>query len=425
MRRDALLYMGMLLVGLWSGQLGVWVSAQDEARKEAAAPSPHLLKGAIDPFITGLERALFLKAAGVDTELDHSEFGTNKKVEGGFVRSYERFSTLLLFDKNRDKKIDWFEANAYRLALRAAVLGAYDKDKNRRLTATERDEAIKALGAGKLPRIATPKSGSSNIESDLGPGAAPPSRPSPNAKPSQKNRQFTNSPEDRRREWEQLQSKLAEKYDRDGNGRLNTREEWQAARQEIREYYSQREIERYDKDGDGQVSDEERRAGRERDQQAELRRRADRDRDGQLDGAEQTAYDESLRQARDKQAHDEQARKNFMNRFDKDGDGDLNESERQAVGPYYQALREKVNKTAIELYDSNGDGQLNAEEKAAGMTQFNKQVMEKYDSDGDGELNLKERAEAMRREPQESERLYFLYLALQGQGGQRREGGGR
>ena len=102
------------------------MQAQDKKPEEKKASSSEattdVLKDAVDPFVPGKERARFLKAAGVDTELDAKEFAANAKVADGFARAFDKWSNLILFDRNSDKKIDWFEANAYRRAVRAAPL---------------------------------------------------------------------------------------------------------------------------------------------------------------------------------------------------------------------------------------------------------------------------------------------------------------
>ena len=372
-----------------------------------AAATDHL-KSAIDPYNPGGERSQFLRAAGVDSELDEAEFKTDQSKAGGFARAFDRFPSLLLFDANRNKQIDWFEADAYRRAVRKAILGAFDKDDNQRLTGVEREAANKALAAGNLPRIAGPNRG--NI------GTPTPRPPAPNRNARDRNSNVPTADE-RRVEWEQLQSRLAKKYDADGNGRLNTKEEWAAARNDIREYYQRREVERYDSDNDGKVSNEERQAGRERDMQVGLLRKHDRNGDGELTGTEREGYERDMQFVRDKQEHDGEARKQFMSKFDNNNDGELDDREKQAIGPYYEKLRADVNKAALKEFDKDGDGKLNEDERNAGREATMKEARERYDTDGDGELSLKERTNAMRSNPENAEWLYMMYVHF-GQGAQ-------
>ncbi len=380
-----------------------WASGNALAQNDSRIKTPDLLKDAIDPFSIGKERVLFLKAAGVDTELNEDEFNAHQAIIGGFARKYERFANLLKFDKNRNKLIDWFEADAYRRAIRGAVLAEYDADKNNRLTGKERDAANKALAAGKLPRIAL-------VGSKDRPGAL---IPRPGADGGERGgRPRGQTGEERRQEWEKLQSRLAAKYDRDGNGRINGKEEWAAAGEEVREYYRQREIERFDTNNDGEVSDGERRRGRDRDMQAELWRQNDRNRDGKLDGEEKQAYKNALREGRDRVEHDEENRRVFMARFDRNEDGELDEQERQAIGPYYEEVRKVARESAMKQFDSNGDGELNDAERQAGREAVEKEANEKYDTDGDGKLSFRERTGAVRKDQKDAERLYFLYVTL-------------
>jgi len=391
-------------------------SAATLLAQDNSAPIPDVLKSAVDPLNPGTERAKFLKAAGVDTELDETEFKANLKLDDGFVRQFDKWSNLTLFDKNKDKKIDWFEANAYRRAIRTAVLGTYDADKNRKLTGEERVKANKDLAAGKLPRISAP-SATTAPQSNLGTGAQP-QRPSTNTR-GDRNRSDDPARSARRQEWEKLQTELVKKHDADGNGRING-EEWRAARDDIRAYYRKREIERYDANGDGEVSDEERRAGRDKERAAELKRRHDRDGDGQLNSEEQAAYDKDLQESRDRRAFDDERRKAFMSRFDKDGDGDLNEEERNAIRPYFEKRREETTKVALERFDKDGNGELSREERQAGYEAIQKEQLNKWDKNGDGELSSAERLEAYRNREDGAVSNYGLMRVL---GGDRRRGG--
>jgi len=177
----------------------------------ADKPVPDVLKGAIDPFIPGVERGKFLKAAGVDSELDVNEFKVNADLKDGFVRPFDKWSNLILFDKNKDKQIDWFEANQYRKAVRAAVLAVYDKDRNRKLAGAERESANKDLAAGKLPRIFGPNQSAARA-SDL-PNPATPLPDGKQPSPDKNDKKDQKAPKDQKR------GDL--KYDINGDGVVN------------------------------------------------------------------------------------------------------------------------------------------------------------------------------------------------------------
>ena len=102
--------------------------------------------------------------------------------------------------------------------------------------------------------------------------------------------------------------------------------------------------------------------------------------------------------------HPELRDKMMMRRFDKNGDGQLDEAEK--------AEMEKRKKEVLEKYDKDGDGQLGPEERKAFMEDRRKElggaeggrpaigpeerqkIIEKFDKDGDGKLNDEERKAA-------------------------------
>ena len=73
-------------------------AADDE--KASDEQIPDVINDAVDPFVPGKERARFLKAAGVDTELDENEFVASAQLEDGFARVFDKWSALIRFDKN-------------------------------------------------------------------------------------------------------------------------------------------------------------------------------------------------------------------------------------------------------------------------------------------------------------------------------------
>ncbi len=320
-----------------------------------------VLTDAVDPFSPGKERARFLKVAGVDTELEAQEFKANSKIANGFVRPFDKWSLLLLFDGNKDQKIDWFEANAYRKAIRAAVLTAYDKDGNSKLTGDERIKANKDLTAGKLPRISKPKA-SSGTGNTLGDGLPNPgSRTSGNRSP-----QETRGDSQRRRGssgfggFSQNREEFVKKYDKDKDGELNEQErrDAYAAMRADSEKRRAEYIKLYDKDGDGELNEDERRAARtaawarwkkenpERAAEIEIRRaefvkQYDKDNDGELSSEERreayrARWEQFKKDNPERAANMERRRKEFMKRFDKNSDGEINDDERKAIGEFYR-----------------------------------------------------------------------------------------
>ena len=107
----------------------------------------------------------------------------------------------------------------------------------------------------------------------------------------------------------------------------------------------------------------------------------------------------------------EEKRQEFMKKYDKDGDGKLDEKEREAIREGFRKRMEDWRRKHTEKrYDKDGDGKLNEEEKAAmekgeaeraaDREKRRKEFMEKYDKDGDGEISSEERravGEAMRK----------------------------
>lgn len=83
----------------------------------------------------------------------------------------------------------------------------------------------------------------------------------------------------------------------------------------------------------------------------------------------------------------------ILEKFDKDGDGKLNEEERAAAKAAREEMMEARKKEMLGKFDKDGDGELNGEEKEAMKEGRKKMMLEKFDKDGDGKLNDAERAE--------------------------------
>jgi len=361
---------------------------------------PDLCKGAVDPYDQSAERQLFLAAAGVDGELTETEFKahTGKK---GFVRRFDRWERIIAFDKDGNKTIDWFEADAYRQALRKQVLATFDADKNGKLAGDERKKANAALYAGQV-RVSSGRRRGDRGRGDRGRGRGG----------------FSRQPD----------PETVKKYDKDGDGQLSSEERgaYDTAR---REEFRKRMLERYDTDKDGEISDKEREAAREEGRrrwaerrQSMLKERFDANKDGKLDGEESAAME---KYNTERQARSERRRQDYTKRWDKDGDGELSDTEQAAAREHYRSEGRARRAAFTKVWDSDGDGQLNEKERDAMRTQMRttmeahrknmdlngdgdvsreegreywSKLRKKYDADGDGNLSAEERTKMMQQE---------------------------
>ena len=89
----------------------------------------------------------------------------------------------------------------------------------------------------------------------------------------------------------------------------------------------------------------------------------------------------------------------IIEKFDKDGDGKLNEEERETAKAARGDMEASRRKEILEKFDADGDGKLSDEEKKAMREAMKKKMLEKFDKDGDGELNEEERAEMRKNMP--------------------------
>ena len=314
------------------------------ATKPSAAPQADLCAGAVDPYDQPGQKERFFKAAGVDGELEAKELHADQAAPGGFARSFDRWATMIRHDKDRNRTIDWFEADAYRQALRKRILARFDADKDGKLTGAERRAANRALAAGGLRGAPTTMKAPAAT-------AVAPRRPMPAGGiwPSRK--------------------KLLEQYDADRDGKLSP-EEMQAARRAIGREFRKRLLARYDTNGDGG-----------------------------LDGAERKAMLAERAQSR-KRAETQW----FLRHFDDNGNGKLDEDEQAALKDFQGRLRGVGQQLRRRLLDIDGDGQVTPEERTAGrleMMRFGLAMMLKVqrlmDLDGDGTVSEAEREDFGRR----------------------------
>lgn len=136
------------------------------------------------------------------------------------------------------------------------------------------------------------------------------------------------------------------------------------------------------------------------DMRAEWMARFDKDGDGELNEEERQAAREAMREER------EQRRQQFLlDRYDKDGDGVLSDAEtkqmeedRDRMEAERQAREAEMRQRALDAYDADGDGKLSDAERQAANQQrrewFQQQqqaAMTRFDANGDGDLSQDER----------------------------------
>jgi Ca2+-binding EF-hand superfamily protein len=144
----------------------------------------------------------------------------------------------------------------------------------------------------------------------------------------------------------------------------------------------ERMLERFDADGNGELSETEREAARETIRtehadrheaaKAKLLERFDDNGDGELDEAERAEVRATigpmLRERMQREGgrgegrhHRHAFKRHVLERFDADGDGTLNETERAAA----KAFAEQKKAELIERFDADGDGTLTGDEREA------------------------------------------------------------
>ena len=283
-----------------------------------------LCPGAIDPYDAAGERARFFSAAGADSEMDEKEFRADRRRPASkrFIRPFDRWGRLKGFDKNGNRTVDWFEAEAYRKHIRRRVLAAFDTNRDGRLTGKERTAANRSLRRGRFePRRA------------------------------------------RRSGWfgaqrETYETRMLQKYDEDGDGRLSQKEMEKAFR-EMGRRQRKKLLEKHDLDGDGKLSDEERKTM--------YRQRG-----------------QPWREAFDRLA---------VRDFDADGDGKIDEQERAAVNAFGRKLSGVLRQFNTRIFDVDGDGKVTREERRQVGGEMRKNMWKMMirfstymDTDGNGQL---------------------------------------
>lgn len=124
--------------------------------------------------------------------------------------------------------------------------------------------------------------------------------------------------------------------------------------------------------------------------------RFDTDGDGQISDAEREAMRAEMRARRD-----EFMLRRMTSRFDADGDGVLSDAERVEAEAELAVRRAEREARMTERFDTDGDGKLSDSERRAIRDQFGpsgrgggRDTVSRYDANGDGELDLDESYEA-------------------------------
>ena len=280
------------------------------------------------------ERAKFFTAAGKDSEMDAKEFAVAQGKANSFVRKTDSWATIVKFDKNGNKTIDWFEADAYR--------------------------------RGQLPKT------KATITTIDGKTIEPDQRPDAGRGGDSRGR-------DRGR-GRQPDPETLKKFDKNGNGQIDG-EERRAYYESRRAEYRKRMLEQHDKNKDGKIDDDERkamyeayRARRAEEQKKRHFERFDANKDGKLSTEEGAALEKHNAEHKERDAREQASRKKrraeFMKIHDKDGDGELSEKEREGIREYYRKRSEERRAEAVKKYDKDGDGKLNDEERREAYREY-------------------------------------------------------
>jgi len=330
------------------------------------------VKDLFDNYYQGAERDRFFLAAGVDGQVTREEFAAAGKQAGSFVRPYDRWSAAAVFDRDANRKLNWVEAELYRLAIRARVLRLFDKDKDGRLTGAERDAAnlYLATGMGKArpvpataPRTAPPPE--AREDADVWP-AEPAASPADSAP----------------RWWQDRWRQISARFDRDRDGKLDDDERLRMERS-LRWHQRRRLMMRFDTNRDGRLDPTESAAVElaERQEAQALRQRWelaewDADGNGALDPPERRALEADLDRRRAEAA---ERHTRWVSLWDRDGDGAVSPAERAAAT---ENLRQRVAKQRKEM-DTDSDGKITADEiRAYRKKLFNRTREEPVARDG-------------------------------------------
>ncbi len=389
--------------------------AAEPAKTDAVDPLTEL----IEKYHQGSERDRFFKTAGIDGEISREEFEAGAKTGFGFVRPYDRWAAAVAHDLDGNGKLNWGEAEKYRLSVQKQVLAKFDTDKDGKLAGAEREAAKAYLAKGlsaprrrltvggyDLRRYDKNKNGKLD-EDEIA------------ARDAEKKKWA-----DQRRAYTEQYAARKKKHDADGDGKLNA-DERRAMYAETMAEHKQKRLDKWDADGDGELGAKELEAERgeyrrraEEQYDKHLTRHHDKDGDGKLNAAEQAAFDAAKEQRRKQMETARKRQAEWTAKWDTDGDGRVGPEERKAMSAHYRKQAEQRRAAWTRKWDTDGDGKVGAEEQKAMRRDYRaraarrrkemdadgdgritgeesrayqKKLHAKHDADGDGELNNEER----------------------------------
>lgn len=136
----------------------------------------------------------------------------------------------------------------------------------------------------------------------------------------------------------------------------------------------------------------------------ELIRRFDKNGDGRLDEDEKATAHAAMRREDEKRGAGKQGKdgarmKQMLKRFDKDGDGRLNEAERAEAQKARKQFEQnggpaKMREQVLKRFDRNGDGKLDQAERSAAK-EFSAGIQKKNEQNDDGRSDQTERGVTM------------------------------
>jgi Ca2+-binding EF-hand superfamily protein len=334
-------------------------AAMAQAPKPTTRPGPKTtatidyVSDLIDMYFQGAERDRFFTAAGVDGQLTQEEFVAAGGKAKSFVRPYDRWQAAAVFDGDHSGRLNWVEAEQYRLAVRARVMLLFDKDKDGRLRGPEREAANLYLATG-MGRARLAQAGPQRL---LAPPKPPGARPDaavwagPEADPA------ASAPPWWRDRWR----KVVARFDRDRDGKLAGEERLRMQRS-LRWHQRRRLMMRFDKDNNGRLdADESAAVELAESKEAQALRQQwelaewDSDGSGKLEPPEQAAMEANLA---DRRRIARQRHELWVKRWDRNGDARVSAAERAAA---IEGMRRRVARQRREM-DTNGDGKITADE---------------------------------------------------------------
>ena len=140
------------LLAILPGALAVGGAATggDAAASRPAGVRIDYVKDLLENDLATDERDRFFVLAGDDGEVSVEEFLAGAKLAGSFVRKCDRWNSAIRYDADESGQLNWPEAEKYRKETRRLVLSRYDRNRDGKLTGSERDDANALLAQGLL-----------------------------------------------------------------------------------------------------------------------------------------------------------------------------------------------------------------------------------------------------------------------------------